>query len=174
MELATEKGFVDLIRKQTAANLWANERYVNWLKSVSEELLFKTIPSSFPSIEETLIHIWDVERYWLAIVQQTTLPESFRLNGFHGTLEDVFTGLIQKSNDFKTYVYSLDEEDLLEERKLDTPWVKGVQPQYDFILHAMNHSIYHRGQIVTIARNMGLDENIPMGDYNAYLMMPEG
>lgn len=174
MELASEKGFIDLIRKQSTANLWANERYVNWLKSEPKDILSKTVPSSFPSIQETLIHIWDVERYWLAIIRQNSLPESFRLNGFDGTLDDVFAGLIQKSKDFKTYVYSLDEDALLEVRKLDTPWVKGTQPQYDFILHCMTHSTYHRGQIVTIARNLGVEEGIPMGDYNAFLMMPEG
>lgn len=174
MELEAEKGFIDLIRKQVSANLWANKRYVEWLRSKAKDLLSKTVPSSFPSIQETIIHIWDVERYWLAIIQQNELPNSFRLNGFDGTLDDAFVGFIKESTEFKTYVYSLDKEALLEERKLDTPWVKGVQPQYDFILHAMNHSMYHRGQIVTIARNVGLNDNIPMGDYNAYLMIPDG
>ena len=41
-------------------------------------------------------------------------------------------------------------------------------PQFYFIQHCMNYRIYHRGQIITIARNVGLADP-PMTDLTAFL-----
>jgi len=64
----------------------------------------------------------------------------------------------------------LSEADLLQEIHLDTPWVKGVLPRYEFIQHVFNHSTYHRGQAVSIGRMLGY-EDAPMTDYNFYNMV---
>jgi uncharacterized damage-inducible protein DinB len=37
-------------------------------------------------------------------------------------------------------------------------------------MHCMNHSTYHRGQIVTMGRNLGFTD-APMTDYNFYNVM---
>jgi uncharacterized damage-inducible protein DinB len=49
-----------------------------------------------------------------------------------------------------------------------SPWAEATRGRFDFIQHAMNHSTYHRGQLVTIGRNLGYID-APMTDYNFYL-----
>jgi uncharacterized damage-inducible protein DinB len=44
-----------------------------------------------------------------------------------------------------------------------------VQSRYEFILHAINHNSYHRGQIVTMCRHLGVVDNIPAMDYEVFL-----
>ncbi len=166
----TNSGLLLLVRNYVSANHWANKRIIEWLKPQPEELLEKEIPSSFPSIKKTLVHMWDTERFWLSIVKAQ--PPVFFRDGFTGTKDELFEGVIRQSEEFEAYVNSLTDDSILESRYLDTPWVKGERQQYDFILHVINHSTYHRGQVITIAHNIGV-KGAPMTDYNYYLMMPK-
>jgi len=36
-------------------------------------------------------------------------------------------------------------------------------------MHVINHGTYHRGQIITMARSLGVTHGIPKTDYNLYL-----
>ena len=48
------------------------------------------------------------------------------------------------------------------------PWAEATRGRFDFIQHAMIHSTYHRGQLITIGRHLGYVD-APMTDYNFYL-----
>jgi DinB family len=49
-----------------------------------------------------------------------------------------------------------------------------LQSRYEFILHMINHNTYHRGQIVTMCRRLGVLDNVPAMDYEAFLLSPPG
>jgi uncharacterized damage-inducible protein DinB len=158
-----------LVRDYAIYNLWANRTLVDYLKSKPAELMDAEVASSFPSLRETLIHIWDTQRFWLAVLQEVPPPPSFRMEGFHGSLEEVFDGIVEQSLEFAIYLETLSDTALLEEVEFDTPWVSGRQPRFEFTHHCLNHSTYHRGQLITIGRNLGFTD-APMTDYNFYLL----
>jgi uncharacterized damage-inducible protein DinB len=156
-------------------NLWANKRLVDWLRTKPVELLDQEVPSSFPSLTLTLLHIWDVQRTWLAFVKGESAPSSFRLNGFDGTPEDVMIGIISHSQEIVDYISGLDDTDLTEDCKFLAPvrwpeWDEFERPRFQLIQHCLTHSVYHRGQVVTIGRNVGLTD-APMTDYMYYLLL---
>jgi uncharacterized damage-inducible protein DinB len=157
-----------LMTNYAGFNLWANGTLVQWLQTKPAELLDKEVPSSYPSIIGTIVHIWNTEVFWLQVLQATTPPPVFT-DGFEGSNEDAMRVFVSQSEKFAYYVRSLSENELLEVCELDAPWMKGQQPRYEFIQHCLNHSTYHRGQIITIARNLGLTDP-PMTDYNYYNM----
>jgi uncharacterized damage-inducible protein DinB len=159
-----------IVRDYTSYNAWANKMLVEWLKTKPSALMTQMVPSSFPSLKETLVHIWDTQRFWLSVIQQTPPEPSFRLVGFDGTLEDVFEGIIAHSEDFIAYINTLSEQQLVETVHLKTPWFEANRSRFEYIHHTMNHSTYHRGQLVTIGRNAGLTD-APMTDFNYYLLM---
>ncbi|HYG15114.1 MAG TPA: DinB family protein, partial [Bacteroidia bacterium] len=64
-ETLTETGFTALVKDYTVYNQWANTTLVRWLRTKPLDVLEKEIPSSFPGIKNTIVHIWDVERGWL-------------------------------------------------------------------------------------------------------------
>jgi uncharacterized damage-inducible protein DinB len=150
-------------------NAWANRTLVNWLKTKPADLMDKEVASSFPSIQQTLVHIWDTERFWSSVLQQQPAPVSFRMEGFHGTLEEVLTGITQQSDILASYIYTLSEEEIQQEVAFNSPWVSGKAARAEYLLQVLNHSTYHRGQVVTIGRNVGLTD-APMTDYNYYLL----
>jgi uncharacterized damage-inducible protein DinB len=153
-------------------NLWANRTMVQWLQTKPEELLDKKVPSSYPSIIGTIVHIWNTEVFWLQVLQVATPPPVFT-DGFEGSNEDAMKAFINQSEQFADYIGSLSESDLLEICTLDASWMSGQLPKYEFIQHCLNHSTYHRGQIITIGRNIGITDP-PMTDYNYYNMAIKG
>src|SRR3954468_4708331 len=84
-------------------NLWANQTMVEWLRAKPQDVMDQIVPSSFPSLRQTLIHIWDTERFWLSILKEVPPPPSFRM-GFDGTLEDVLEGIVDQSKQLAVYV----------------------------------------------------------------------
>ena len=159
-----------LVNNYVLANQWAVETIVTWLRTKPTESIEREIASSFPGVRETLIHIWDTERFWLSVIKQQPAPESFRMNGFNGTLEDVFQGAQKTSKELSEYVVNLSEEELCEDVSLYTPWVEGTKKRYEFIQHCINHSSYHRGQLVTIGHHVGFHD-APMTDFSFYLLV---
>lgn len=136
-------------------------------KKKPTSLLEKEVLSSFPSIRLTLIHIWQTERFWLAVIQQ---KEFEGYTEFKGSVNDLFNAFTNHSKAFADYLQLLNDEAISEEVFISTPWFKSNLSKYEYIQHAMNHSTYHRGQLVSIGRNLGFTD-APMTDYNYYTVM---
>ncbi|HEY9046947.1 MAG TPA: DinB family protein [Ohtaekwangia sp.] len=149
-------------------NAWANETFVNWLRTKPAELMEREVASSFPSIKGTMVHIWDTQRFWASVLEQVPAPPSFR-QGYDGTTEDVWDGIVEQSRAMADFVATLSEAAWTEEVEFYTPYIQGIQSRAEFLNHCLTHSGYHRGQVVTIARNVGITD-VPMSDYSFYLL----
>jgi uncharacterized damage-inducible protein DinB len=144
-------------------NLWANRQYVNWLAEKPKELLNQELPSSYSSILKTLNHIWSAEEYWFSIITKTIDFENrFVVETFDK--DEILNGLINRSNQLAKAVRSFTESELVEKIKVVSPWFEATLPRYEYLQHQVNHTSYHRGQIVTIGRNVGVID-APMADY---------
>ncbi len=159
-----------LVKDYAAYNLWANQTLVEWLKTKPAEALEREVASSFSSLKQTLVHIWDTETWWLGILQRQN-PESNYGRIFEGKPEEVFAGIVKLSEEFAAYVGTLSEASLQEICPFSIPYVGDfARSRFEMIQHCMNHSTYHRGQIITIGRNAGLTD-APMTDFMFYLLM---
>lgn len=150
----------------TIYNHWANETLTGWLKSIDARLLSTEIKSSFPSIELTLQHMKDAQNFWYAVISNANINSSdqeFKIDSVDWVIEELLKG----SQNMVNMVALLSEDDL--STKVSSPAM--TKTRYEFILHAINHNSYHRGQIITISRSLGITENIPNTDYEAYLWM---
>lgn len=157
-----------MLEDYAAFNVWANTEIVNWLKTKPLELMEQEQASSFPNIKMTLLHIWGAEKIWLERLQGES-PTVILFQTFTGNTQDVFEGLVEMSAAFHRLVQSQSIEDL--ERLSDFRLINGTedrQARAGMIHHCMNHSTYHRGQVVTMARSLGLTDP-PSTDYMRYL-----
>lgn len=159
-----EATIVALMKNYANYNLWANTTLVEWLRTKDQAVLEQEVASSFPSLKLTLLHIWQTERYWLSILQRQA-PENY--SEFTGTTEDVLNGLVAKSKEMADYINGLSEEEIEETTLIVNPWFQSDFQNLEYIMHACNHSTYHRGQVITMGRNVGLTDP-PMTDYNFY------
>lgn len=145
-------------------DLWANEKILQVILSLSEEQQKHYIASSFPSVEKTCLHIWDASSIWWQRVQlheQIVVPSL----SFHPSMKDIANGLVHQNKQWIDWIVDQDEKTL--ESDFSYKSSKGDpyrQPLQDIVLHLSNHGTYHRGQLVTMLRQLGL-EKIPQVDY---------
>lgn len=159
-----------LLKDYAGFNLWANTLTVDWLKSKPLDVMAREVPSSFPSLHQTLLHVWSAEKVWLERLRQAP-SEPFLFQTFNGTTPDVFDGILKMSEQFNAYVQRLSDTDFQETchfRLLNG--TEDDRPRYYMIQHCINHSTYHRGQIVTIARNLELTDP-PSTDFMRYIRL---
>ena len=162
----------NLISNYSAYNAWANHRIVTWLSTVDQDLLYKQTPSSYTSLDYTMQHILRTQRYWLLFVSE---EDASRNNWSirEGEVENIMTELIEVSEEMKKRFSAFSEDDLLKVLHLRSDWAQNDLPRYEYIQHIINHGTFHRGQIVTIARAIGITNGIVNTDYN-FFNMPDG
>ena len=150
-----------LILSYAKYNHWANEKLSCWLLSLDRELLYKQTPSSFASVELTVQHMQQSQQFWLNIITNKgqALPDEMDAASLSFSLLLRGSGLMVAT--FETYT----EKELLEK----VASTDMIQSRYEFILHTINHISYHRGQIVTMCRHLGIVDNIPAMDYEVFL-----
>ena len=149
-------------------NVWANKSIMAFLQTLPPEFVDATTLSSFPTIVKTIYHIWDAQVIWLNRLQGISLntwPSEEYGDNFAGY--DLY--FIQQSEDILKFVETRSES------YFDTTcFYKTMNGKENktlnghIILHCMNHSTYHRGQIITMLRNLGIT-NLVQTDIIIYL-----
>jgi uncharacterized damage-inducible protein DinB len=154
-----------LLKQLAGYNVWANHRLIYHLLQMPEQTWMQKTPSSFDSLFKTILHLWDAESAWwqrmrnhdhLIIPSQT----------FDPGMKDACNGLMHQSMEWEQFVIEqLNNEILLGNLYYQNS--KGehfAQPVYEVVMHVFNHSNYHRGQLVTMMRQLG-ETNLPQTDF---------
>ncbi|MEP6674132.1 MAG: DinB family protein [Ferruginibacter sp.] len=156
-----------LLQQYAAYNYWANQKITNVVSGIDDEQLHREIVSSFNSIYKTLVHYWGAESIWLLRMQEVSQKNIPALS-FAGTGAELNDNIIAQSGLWKKWVHEITEEELL--KNLSYKNLAGesfVQPVYILVNHVFNHSTYHRGQIVTMLRQVGVT-TIPSTDFTTF------
>lgn len=153
------------IRLMAHYNLWANTLFFDLFESLDDSILDQEVESSFPTLRMTFGHIYDAEKVWLNRLGGTDLNNfpSRNLKRFEINL------LIEESKACVTYVEGINEQEMnslctYQSRDIETI----SRPVWHILTHIFNHSTYHRGQLVTMLRELGITE-IPATDLIYYL-----
>ena len=146
---------VEDITNLFAYNRWANARTLEPVSALSPEELSRTLGGSFPSVRETLAHIYSAEWIWL----ERWLGRSPR--GLPAA-QEVPTLAILKEKWGAVEAACREFVEGLAPARLDEVIryvnVKGETreyPLYEMLVHVVNHSSYHRGQAATMLRQLG-------------------
>jgi uncharacterized damage-inducible protein DinB len=160
----------DLLLNYVKYNFWANTRIADKLKTLSPADWDKEQKSSFKTIRLTLLHIYGAETIWYQRLNGNSLSK-FPGVEFTGTNEEATGLLLEASKNFIHFLNSQSGETL--KSLCDFKSLEGKAystPVSDIILHCMNHSTFHRGQLITMLRNCGADE-LPSTDYITYIRL---
>ena len=149
-------------------NLWANRRIVELFASLTEAQAEQHIESSYPSVKRTMLHVWDAEVIWLSRLREAPIWE-FPSKNFKGDFQTASAGLLATSTEFLAQVEATAEADFAKELSFSTITSGDYNHRvFEMIHHCMNHSTYHRGQLITFARQLGL-RDLPSTDMILYL-----
>jgi uncharacterized damage-inducible protein DinB len=154
----------ELLKQLAAYNVWATQRITDVILSLPEEKQKAEVASSFNSLHTTILHIWDAESIWW---QRMKLHERFvrPSDNPKGTTRDVINGLLSQSKLWEGWVSNASELSLDHVFQYYNNKKEPVKmPIYQMVLHVFNHSTYHRGQLITMLRQLGV-EKLPGTDF---------
>lgn len=147
-----------------AYNLWANGLLAGLIQTLPPAEQTKPVPSSFPGLHATLLHMWDAESIWWQRLklQEQILRPSENVEGDTGA---VVRGLLLQSKQWADWVQAAHGHMLEHEfiyRSLKREQFK--QPVYQMLLHLFHHNSYHRGQLAAMLRQLNVSK-IPQTDF---------
>jgi uncharacterized damage-inducible protein DinB len=154
----------ELLRQFAMYNIWANQKIAELILSLPEEKQKQELPSSFKSLYSTVLHMWDAESIWwqrMKLHERIIVPSE----NFKGTMQDVSNGLLQQNHQWLDWVNNATDialEHVFQYQNTKKEQFK--QPIYQMILHVFNHGTYHRGQLINMLRQLGI-EKLPQTDF---------
>jgi uncharacterized damage-inducible protein DinB len=137
-------------------NYWAKARLMSVLESLSNEQFTKDLGSSHGGIHGTLLHIVGAENIWLSRWTDQTVLKLLDQKDYP-TLSAVRKKWDEVERGMSDFVSSLTEENVSAVETYKTTEGKQFSyPLWQMMQHLVNHSTYHRGQIVTMLRQLGI------------------
>ncbi len=152
-----------LLQQYAAYNIWANKKIIETAKLLPAEQINKEIMSSFPSVYKTVLHLMEVENVWW---ERLKLSEHDTPSGwFTGNFEELTKKLLELSAQWHNWIQNANEVNISHVFAYQNSKKEHFkQPVYEMLLHLFNHQTFHRGQLVTMFRQLGLDK-IPATDF---------
>ena len=154
----------ELLGQYAVYNTWANQKLIECIQGQPEEIAVKEIPSSFKTLQSTLLHMWDAESIWwqrMKLQEGTVAPST----NFKGTTRDVVTALQHQNKLWENWIGNASPAAL--DHVFMYYSTKGEpfkMPVFQMLMHVFNHGTYHRGQLVNMLRQLGV-QKIPQTDF---------
>jgi uncharacterized damage-inducible protein DinB len=134
---------------------WANEKMLMVVSQLDPDRFTQEMGSSFSSVRDTLVHLVGGEWIWLERWMGRS-PHALPTPAELPTLADISAKFAQVHADRDRFLQKLDAP------KLNAPLSYVNQrgqtwtyPLWQMMVHVVNHSTYHRGQITTLLRQLG-------------------
>ena len=136
-------------------NYWANHKLLEIVEELTEEQFKKDFGSSHGGLHGTLFHMMGAEEIWLKRWKGNS-PTSFNKAEDYPTFDALMQHWDMVEHEMMGFCHMLKTEtDIL--RMVTYRDLKGneySQPLYQLMQHLVNHSTYHRGQVVTNLRQL--------------------
>ena len=146
---------VEDVRRLFSYTEWANARFFDCARGLSEEQFTRHVPSSFPTIRDTLAHMVFAEWLWLRRWKgenPTARPEWTK----GSSLDTLETHLREIERERAELLATLKDDELGRDfayrNMAGDPYTNTLS---DSMTHVVNHGTYHRGQLTTMLRQVG-------------------
>lgn len=149
-------GRLEEIRELYAYTRWADARMLGAAAQLSNEQFTRDMGSSFGSIRDTLVHILAVHWVWVSRwegVSPREMPREWK----ECTLVELRRAWQEVEARQSSYLAGLSESDLDRVlRYTNTAGQPFAMTMTRVLRHVVNHATYHRGQLATMFRQLGL------------------
>lgn len=151
-----------------AYHRWANERLLNTVLKLPPDVTRQAVASSFPSLFETFQHVLWTEQVWILRLQMKENPD-YLADEPVSTFDQLAKNILSHNARVVEWVQEQKEVFLMHPvAYYNTKKQYFKTPVYQCLLHLFNHGTYHRGQVVTMLRELGITK-IPATDYIAFV-----
>ena len=133
---------LDDVRTLVDYHYWARNRMFDALAKLTADQFTRNLPNSFPSIRDTVVHLYRADWGWYLLWEGQPLTDLPAADSF-SDLASVRGVWQDQERKVRVFVENLAESDL------SGFWWK--------LLHLVNHASYHRGQVTTMLRQLNVD-----------------
>jgi uncharacterized damage-inducible protein DinB len=160
----TPEDIVDLF----AFSRWANDKICEATSQLDDADFGREVGGSFGSVKGTLLHLYGAEWVWLERFHGRS-PRAMPDDGRPArTLADVRVKWDPIQEELRVYAKSMTPERLASTLSYTSFAGEAfTRVLSDALVHLVNHGTYHRGQVVTLLRQLG--KSAPSTDYLRYL-----
>jgi uncharacterized damage-inducible protein DinB len=135
--------------------LWADRQMLQAVREVRQEDLTRNAGVSFGSMLGTMAHMLGSQRMWLSRVLGISLDRIPSLVDFPDLMAWI-TGWEETAAQMEAFLAGLSDEQLAAPLTwTNTRGETHTHPLWHPVMHLVNHSTYHRGQVVSLLRQMG-------------------
>jgi len=146
---------IDDVRTLLAYHYWARDRMLDAVSGVTPEQQRRDLGNSFPSIHDTIAHIYAAEWIWHQRWTGQSPTAALPADRFPD-LPSVVTAWQALEHDMRALVDALGENGLAAAREYKLlSGQPGVSTGAQMFQHVVNHASYHRGQVMTMLRQVG-------------------
>lgn len=154
----------DLLIDYATYHIWANQQLLKIALKLTEEQQNQTIVSSFDSVRKTILHMLDAESIWwqrLQLQEKIIRPS----DNNNSSLKEIVQQMDVQSKVWLEKIKGMKENQLqFVFAYQNTKREMFKQPVWQMLLHLYNHANFHRGQLVTLYRQLGITK-IPATDF---------
>lgn len=146
----------ELLRTLFQYNAWADRRLLDACAALSNEQFTRNLGSSFSSVRDTVAHLYGAEFVWNERIQGRS-PSALVSGAGFPDLASVRAKLEEMDQYYIDYVSKLTQQDL--DRVIRYKSFTGddfSNPLWQTLHQLTNHASYHRGQVVTMLRQLGV------------------
>ncbi|MBC7744500.1 MAG: hypothetical protein H7096_05305 [Flavobacterium sp.] len=136
-------------------NHWANQKMCKYLSSIENPVENPNKESLYVTIKKVILHIADGEQTWLSRLNGENIPHMHNMD-LQGSFSGICELILNNSAAFIDFIEH--KSDSFFNANTEYINLKGksfTQNNAEIILHCMNHSTFHRGQIINMLRNVG-------------------
>ena len=145
------------IRQLYDYNRWADRRILAMASRLTNEDFIRSMGNSFSSVRDTFSHILGAEWIWLERWQGRS-PKTLLDGASFPTVQSLESRWETVERDQAQFIEALTSQRLVEELPyLNQGGQRYSYPLWQQMVHVVNHSSYHRGQITTLLRQLGAE-----------------
>ncbi len=140
-------------------NHWANARILGDASKLTPDEFTRDLQSSHRSVRDTLVHILAAEWIWLERWNGVS-PKALLPSNDFPTVESLETRWAKIQSGYAQFINGMTDESIATViTYTNTRGEDWSYPLGQMLQHVMNHSSYHRGQVITMLRQLGAGVN---------------
>jgi len=146
----------ELLRFMFQYNQWADRRLLDACAALSNEQFTRNLGSSFSSVRDTVVHLYGAEYVWNERIQGRS-PAALVSGAGFPDLASIRAKLEEMDAYYIDFVSKMTQQDL--DRVIRYKGFTGDEfsnPLWQSLHQLTNHASYHRGQVVTLVRQLGV------------------
>jgi uncharacterized damage-inducible protein DinB len=134
-------------------NYWARDRLYDAVQELTPEQFLRNLGSSFPSVRDTLVHIYSAEWIWLSRWKGESPSAMLKAESYPdlAAIREAWDRHEAKMREFLDNMTGDSVNRVIEYKGFSG---QAAEPFWQMLQHVVNHGSYHRGQVTTMLRQL--------------------